>query len=271
MSDHCSAGTYRINGEHIPVEQVDEFDGDLILSTDVTRAVNEGFDFADIWRHVSVEVDSDEETFTATVVACEIEHGMAAIRLTDLGVIGMQSDGTEHDDLRNCPACAEFDAPVERLGQRVRDDNVMVVGWRCLSCESSVSELIGEGKISDMIDRQPKVGEPVTDGGVPSSRGTDRDGCPYCGDTNAPITSHYPPFCNLYHKEKFQDQIRDDEREIRTDGGNAIDGTERSPRDCLECEMRGVVGYFEDGTEVRICSSCHRAWKVDTGGERNVE
>lgn len=75
---------YRINGEGVPVEQVDEFDGDLILSTGVTTAVEHGFNFANIWRHNSVTVENDEEKFDATVVACEIEHGMAAIRLTDI-------------------------------------------------------------------------------------------------------------------------------------------------------------------------------------------
>ncbi|WP_156184093.1 hypothetical protein [Halostagnicola sp. A56] len=39
--------------------------------------------------------------------------------------------------------------------------------------------------------------------------GSGQDGCPYCGDTDAPTTSHYPPFCSLYHKEKFQEQIQD--------------------------------------------------------------
>jgi len=75
---------YLIDGEQVPVEQVDEFEGDLILSTGVTTAVEQGYDFANIWRHRSVTVENDERTFTATVVACEIEHGMAAIRLTDI-------------------------------------------------------------------------------------------------------------------------------------------------------------------------------------------
>jgi len=73
-----------IDGEQLPVEQVDRFDGDLIASAGVTTAVEHGFDFANIWRHNEVEVEKDDGTFTATVVACEIEHGMAAIRLTDM-------------------------------------------------------------------------------------------------------------------------------------------------------------------------------------------
>lgn len=44
----------------------------------------------------------------------------------------------------------------------------------------------------------------------PAGGGTDRDGCPYCGDTDAPVTSHYPPFCDLYHKEKYLEEIQHD-------------------------------------------------------------
>jgi len=36
------------------------------------------------------------------------------------------------------------------------------------------------------------------------------DGCPYCGDTERPETSHYEPFCSLYHKERYQEEIEHD-------------------------------------------------------------
>jgi len=93
----------------------------------------------------------------------------------------MSSGGTgtdSADDLRNCPACRKWDAPVERLGQRTREDGVMVIGWRCLSCGTDMSELVGEGKVSDMVEESPKVGEPVTDGGF---RTDDTESCPKCG------------------------------------------------------------------------------------------
>lgn len=48
---------------------------------------------------------------------------------------------------------------MDRLGQRVRDDDVMVVGWRCLSCDTTVSEHIGCGKVSDMLDERPNLGD----------------------------------------------------------------------------------------------------------------
>jgi len=76
--------TYLIDGEQVPIEQVDEHEGDLLLSTVVAKAVGDGFDFGNIWRHKEVTVKNADETMTATVVSCSIEHGMAAVRLTDI-------------------------------------------------------------------------------------------------------------------------------------------------------------------------------------------
>ena len=138
---------YRINGEQVPVEQVDEFDGDLILSTDVTRAVNEGFDFTDIWRHVSVEVENAERTFTASVVACEIEHGMAAIRLTDIEESKIEVGGhvvyPNQKTVLPCPVCGSS-REVYYLGSKSsltaidEPRSYPVSGWVCSDCESTL-------------------------------------------------------------------------------------------------------------------------------------
>ncbi|RQG87021.1 hypothetical protein EA462_15375 [Natrarchaeobius halalkaliphilus] len=174
MSGESSSETYRINGDQIPVEQVDEFDGDRILSTDVTRAVNEGFDFTDIWRHASVEVENDGETFTATVVACEIEHGMGAIRLTDIEENKIEVAGHEvyatQKSILPCPVC-ESSREVYYLGSRnsltAGDEprSYTVSGWVCPECESTLEVTDedlrnGSGNVAwaDVIVRSRQLG-----------------------------------------------------------------------------------------------------------------
>ncbi len=48
---------------------------------------------------------------------------------------------------------------MKRLGQceDADDERVTVVGWRCLVCGSRVSERVGWGKVSDMVDEEPEV------------------------------------------------------------------------------------------------------------------
>jgi hypothetical protein len=49
--------------------------------------------------------------------------------------------------------------------------------------------------------------------------GSEQEGCPYCGDTDAPATSHYPPFCPLYHKEQWQQKNLTEHTDADQDGG----------------------------------------------------
>ncbi|AEH35963.1 hypothetical protein [Halopiger xanaduensis] len=72
-----------IDGERVPAEQVDRFDGDVIVSVPVASAVSEGFDFSGIWRCKRVTVKIFGREFAATIAACSIEHGVAGIQLTE--------------------------------------------------------------------------------------------------------------------------------------------------------------------------------------------
>ena len=88
----------RIDGTRVLADQVDRFDGDVIVSVDVASAVSEGFDFSGIWRCKRVTVEIFGREFAATIAACSVEHGMAGIQLTDCEPF--DSRGTRSDDER---------------------------------------------------------------------------------------------------------------------------------------------------------------------------
>ncbi len=78
-----------IDGDRVPVVQIDRFDGDVIVSVKVSTAVRQGFDFTGIWQCKPVTASIGGREFSATVSGCTIEHGVAAIRL---------NEGTERSD-----------------------------------------------------------------------------------------------------------------------------------------------------------------------------
>ncbi|OVE84728.1 hypothetical protein B2G88_10110 [Natronolimnobius baerhuensis] len=61
------------------------------MHVEVAAAVSEGFDFTGIWRCKRVTVETPGIQFTATITACSVEHGIAAIRLADRETV--KSDG----------------------------------------------------------------------------------------------------------------------------------------------------------------------------------
>ncbi|OVE84333.1 hypothetical protein [Natronolimnobius baerhuensis] len=73
----------RIDGARVPAFQIDRIDDDVIVHVEVASAVSEGFDFTGIWRCKRATIETPGIQFTATITACSVEHGIAAIRLTD--------------------------------------------------------------------------------------------------------------------------------------------------------------------------------------------
>ena len=57
-----------------PAEQIDRYDGDLIVHVDVASAVSKAFDFSGIWRCKRVTVSIDGREFAATVSTCSLRH-----------------------------------------------------------------------------------------------------------------------------------------------------------------------------------------------------
>lgn len=70
-----------IDGEAVPVHQVDYDDGRVIASVHVETAVDWEFDFTSIWIHKDVDVMLEDREFEAEVDMCSVEHGFAAIGL----------------------------------------------------------------------------------------------------------------------------------------------------------------------------------------------
>ncbi|MFC4542007.1 hypothetical protein ACFO5R_08720 [Halosolutus amylolyticus] len=81
-----------IDGARVPVVQIDRIDGDVIVSIDVATAVREGFEFTNIWQCKRVTVSISGREFAATITNCSIEHGVAAIGLTDCELFGSDTD-----------------------------------------------------------------------------------------------------------------------------------------------------------------------------------
>lgn len=73
--------TVTIDEDEVPVHQIDQHEGRVILSVDVSTAVEQGFNFSSIWRHKQVDVSMDDRDFRATIDMCSVEHGFAAIGL----------------------------------------------------------------------------------------------------------------------------------------------------------------------------------------------
>lgn len=90
-----------IEGDDIPVYQLDEYSGRIIVSVDVAEAVHNGFNFAPIYRHNDVNVSLGDEDFQATIASCEIEHGIAAIRLAPGGQPPSDESEQESDPARH--------------------------------------------------------------------------------------------------------------------------------------------------------------------------
>ncbi|AFZ71412.1 hypothetical protein [Natronobacterium gregoryi] len=89
-SEDVSSAT--IEGTRVPVVQIDRIDGDIVVSVDVATAVSEGFEFVDIWQCKRVTVSICGQEFAATITSCSIEHGIAAIGLTDCEPFGAAGD-----------------------------------------------------------------------------------------------------------------------------------------------------------------------------------
>ncbi|SFC65510.1 hypothetical protein SAMN05444422_11356 [Halobiforma haloterrestris] len=89
-SEEVSSTT--IEGTRVPVVQIDRIDGDVVVSVDVATGVDEGFEFTDIWQCKRVTVSISGREFAATITGCNIEHGIAAIGLTDCEPFGTAGD-----------------------------------------------------------------------------------------------------------------------------------------------------------------------------------
>ena len=77
------ARSVTIEGSEVPVVQIDRIDEDVIVSVDVATAIRSGFEFRSIWQCKRVTAEISGREFAATISGCSIEHGIAAIGLTD--------------------------------------------------------------------------------------------------------------------------------------------------------------------------------------------
>ncbi|WP_117367758.1 hypothetical protein [Natrarchaeobaculum sulfurireducens] len=156
----------------------------------------------------------------------EAYHGRPADQDLDLWVLGADGDvwhaaGSFNGHEHACLCGTDVETPLEWSTEDLRwaPDRYADVPV-CRECVATLEGTRAETVPDDVTFQTAR--EIVTDGGQ-CVGSTERDGCPYCGDTSAPATSHYPPFCNLYHKEKFQDQIRQQDagtdEDVQTDGG----------------------------------------------------
>ena len=128
-----------IDGTRVPVVQIDRFDDDLILNVNVASAVNNGFDFTGIWQCKRVTVSITGGEFAATIGACSVEHGIAAIQLTDCELFG--DDDREH----------RSDGALSSEGDHCDSCGLAKIGGKCLTrwCDdrhSSVDEVFGGGR-----------------------------------------------------------------------------------------------------------------------------